>query len=129
MKTLLTVLTATAALAAVSLPALAQPLSIIVRGGTPEVIPEAIFRGNDYNYGHPFDPGNPNFDPAAAAINAELAIHPRYRDFPINVTLASTLAFSTGSWTVHQERCQATHATYDPVSNTYLVDGLPVQCR
>ena len=127
MKTLLTVLTATVALAAVS-PAFAQPLEIIVRGGTPSPLPTFLPDGDEYVYGWPENPNNPNFDPAAMAINAWMVTHPRLRTLPVNISLASRLAYSTGSWADHQIRCQARYATYDPISDTHIDNGLPERC-
>lgn len=111
----------------IAAPVAAQPLEIIVRGGTPTYLPAPLPDGDDYNYGR-VSPNSPNFDPAAAAINAELAIHPRSRLRPNNLWLVTRLAVSSGSWMEHMEACQASYATYDPVSDTYLARGLPVRC-
>lgn len=77
MKYLLPTLSIGLAIALAS-PAAAQPLDIIVRGGTPEVLPGVVFDGNDYVYGPSFFE-NPNFDPGAAAINALNITNPRFR--------------------------------------------------
>lgn len=126
MKRLLPIVAATLTLL-IAAPVAAQPLDIIVRGGTPTYLPTLLPDGDDYNYGRA-NPNFPNFDPAAAAINAELAIHPRSRLRPNNLWLVSRLGVTSGSWTEHMETCQAAYSTYDPVSDTYLAGGLPRRC-
>lgn len=126
MKRLLPIVAATLTILLAG-PVAAQPLEIIVRGGTPTILPTVLPDGDDYNYGRA-NPNFPNFDPAAAAINAELAIHPRSRLRPNNLWLVTRLAVTSGSWTEHMETCQAAFATYDPVSDTYLAGGLPQRC-
>ena len=127
MKRLLPIVAATLTML-IAAPVAAQPLEIIVRGGTPTYLPTPLPDGDDYIYGNPGNPNFPNFDPAAAAINAELAIHPRSKLRPNNLWLVTRLAVTSGSWTEHMEVCQATYATYDPVSDTYLAGGLPRRC-
>lgn len=127
MKRLLPVVAATVTLLLAG-PAFAQPLEIIVRGGTPTILPTPLPDGDDYIYGNPGNPNFPNFDPAAAAINAELAIHPRSKLRPNNLWLVTSLAYRSGSWTQHMEACQATFSSYDPVSDTYIAGGLPRRC-
>jgi len=127
MKHLLLLVTTTLTILSAA-PVAAQPINIIVRGGTPTILPTPLPSGGDYVYGFPANPNYPNFDPAAAAINAELAIHPRSRLRPPNLWLATRLAVTSGSWAEHQEACQAGFATYDPVSDTYLAGGLPQRC-
>lgn len=114
---------------ALASPVAAQPLNIIVRGGTPAVLPSITFDGDDYVYGRQNFLDNPNFDPGAAAINALNVTNPRFRGTPVNVGLVLALAYHPGSWTRHQEACQAAFASYDMVSDTYLVRGLPRRCR
>lgn len=127
MKRLLPIVAASLTLL-IAAPVAAQPIEIIVRGGTPTYLPTPLPDGDDYVYGNPGNPNFPNFDPAAAAINAELAIHPRSRLRPNNLWLVTRLAVTSGSWTEHMEACQATYATYDPVSDTFLAGGLPQRC-
>ena len=127
MKRLLPVVAATVTLLLAG-PALAQPLEIIVRGGTPTYLPTPLPDGGDYVYGNPGNPNFSNFDPAAAAINAELAIHPRSRLRPNNLWLVSSLGNRSGSWTEHMEACQAAFSSYDPVSDTIIAGGLPRRC-
>jgi hypothetical protein len=127
MKRLLPIVAATLTLI-MAAPVAAQPLEIIVRGGTPTYLPTPLGDDDAYIYGTPRNENFPNFDPAAAAINAELAIHPRSKLRPNNLWLVTRLAVTSGSWTEHMEVCQATYATYDPVSDTYLAGGLPRRC-
>ena len=127
MKHLLPIVAASLTLL-IAAPVAAQPIEIIVRGGTPTYLPTPLPDGGDYVYGNPGNPNFPNFDPAAAAINAELAIHPRSRLRPNNLWLVTRLAVTSSSWTEHMEACQATYATYDPVSDTFLAGGLPQRC-
>jgi hypothetical protein len=116
--------------AAMALPALAQPLEIIVRGGNRVILPSPQLNGNDSLFGWPNDPRNgDNFDPAVAAMNATNAAFPRRsRNFPVNIWLASDLGSYRGSWTARIEACQARFASYDPVTDTILVGGLPQRC-
>lgn len=114
---------------ATALPATAQPLEIIVRGGNTVTLPSALDFGYDYNYGWPNNVNGGNFDPAAAAINALNVSFPRRgRNFPINIALAGDLASYRGSWTKRQEACQARFASYDMVTDTIIVNGLPQRC-
>lgn len=130
MKVLLTALVVAAAIG-VSAPALAQPLDIIVPGGTlfldraPGDFPDRrIVRT-------PVTPGG-NFDPAQASLNA-LAIsnfYPPPGYVSINFDRALTLNATGQSILEHQLRCQAAYATYDLASDTYLGDnGIPRPCR
>lgn len=127
MKRLLPVVAATLTIL-VAGPVLAQPLKITVRGGTPTYLPTPLPDGDDYIYGNPGNANFPNFDPAAAAINAELAIHPRSKLRPNNLWLATSLGYRSGSWTQHIEACQAAFSSYDPVSDTIISGGLPRRC-
>jgi len=127
MKRLLPVVAATLTIL-VAGPVLAQPLQITVRGGTPTYLPTPLPDGDDYIYGNPGNANFPNFDPAAAAINAELAIHPRSKLRPNNLWLATSLGYRSGSWTQHIEACQAAFSSYDPVSDTIISGGLPRRC-
>jgi hypothetical protein len=130
MKVLLTALTAIA-VGFFAAPAIAQPLEIIVPGGT--IIPNSV--APDFPDRRivrtPVTPGG-NFDPAQASLNA-LAISNFYppRNFvSINYDRALTLNATGTSILEHQLRCQATYATYDLASDTYLgEDGLPRPCR
>jgi hypothetical protein len=114
---------------AISVPAMAQPLDIIVRGGNPATLPSPIWQGNDYNYGWPNNAHGDNFDPAAAAINALNVSFPRRgSNFPVNISRAGDLANHRGSWTERQEVCQARYSSYDMISDTIIVNGLPRRC-
>ena len=114
-----------------AVPALAQPIEIIVRGGNRVILPSPPLGGSDYYlFGWPNDPRNgDNFDPAAAAMNATNAAFPRRgRNFPVNIWLASDLGSHRGSWTARIEACQARFASYDLVTDTIIVNGLPERC-
>lgn len=114
---------------ATAVPAIAQPLEIIVRGGNSPTLPPVTWQGNDYNYGWPNNTNGNNFDPAAAAINSLNVTYPRRgRDFPININMAGSLANHRGSWTAHQESCQARFSSYDMISDTIIVNGMPRRC-
>jgi len=124
-------------LAAVPLSAVAQPLEIYVPYTgpglyvpyDPATLPRFDFP-HDYVYGNPEYPSYPNFDPAAAAINAELAIHPRTRQLHLDYELADTLIRTGQTATQHYLRCQARYPTYDLASDTYLdSNGFPRRCR
>jgi hypothetical protein len=119
-----------ALLAAGSLtPSLAQPLRITVPGGIPVTLPSHPYAGEGYTFDWRDQADGDNFDPAAAAIDATNAAFPRRPiDFPVNIDLAGELAVYRGSWTRHIEACQARFPSYDLVSDTILVDGLPVPC-
>lgn len=130
MKVLLTALTA-AVIGALAVPAAAQPLDIVVPGGT--LVPGAI--SPDFHDRRivrtPVTP-NGNFDPGQASINA-LAIskfYPPNGFVSINYDRALTLNATGSSMLEHQLRCQAAYATYDLATDTYLGDdGLPRPCR
>lgn len=111
---------------ALATPVAAQPVEIIVRGGALEVLPDPLPSGDDYVYGRSiFD--NPNFDPGVAAINAMNVTMNRSRR-AIDVDLVLALARTPGSWTEHQEACQAAFASYDMATDTILAGGLPRRC-
>jgi hypothetical protein len=130
MKTLTPVI----ALALISLaaPAAAQPVEATVRGGRiiyspPSVVRPWPFYDNYYPYRNP--PGS-NFDPALASIAAnEFAFGRRARVVPVNIDRAITLARTGDSMVAHQLKCQAQYPTYDLISDTYLVRGIPWPCR
>ena len=114
---------------ATAVPVSAQPIEIIVRGGTPYTLPSPLWYGDDYNYSWPNNANGNNFDPAAAAINALNQSFPRRsRSFPVNISLAGDLASHRGSWTERQEACLARFASYDMISDTIIVNGLPRRC-
>jgi hypothetical protein len=121
---------ATAAALAFAAPASAQPLRITVTGPGPierplveppsgrSVRPSTLF---DY---HP-DFGE-NFDPGEAAMNSQFFSRPSPA---IHMVRAAVLERHGLSIAEHQLRCQAMHATYEPVSDTYLgPDGIPRYC-
>ena len=130
MKVLLTALTV-AAIGALATPALAQPLDIVVPGGS--LVPNSV--SPDFPDRRivrtPVTP-NGNFDPAQASINA-LAVskfYPPNGFVSINYDRALTLNATGSSILEHQLRCQATYATYDRATDTYLGEnGLPRPCR
>lgn len=130
MKVLLTALTA-AVIGALAMPAAAQPLDIVVPGGT--LVPGAI-SPDFYDRRIVRTPVTPNgnFDPGRASINA-LAIskfYPPNGFVSINYDRALTLNATGSSMLEHQLRCQAAYATYDLATDTYLGDdGLPRPCR
>lgn len=128
MKYLLPLATVGLALA-LAAPVAAQPLDITVRGGVPAEIPYIIPGWDDYVYGPTFFQ-NDYFQPDSAAINALNAMHIQDERGvrAINISIARTLGASRGSWTRHQEACQAAFASYDMISDTYLVGGLPRRC-
>ncbi len=132
MRNLLPSLLVAAALA-VPVPAVAQPLEVYVpytappRGYDPSVFLPRFQYPHYQIYGNPYDLGN--FDPAAAAINAELAIHPRTRQIQLDPELFSTLARTGENATEHFLRCQARYPSYDLASDTWLDNGLPRRCR
>jgi hypothetical protein len=88
---------------------------------------------NDYNYGWPNNPNNPNFDPAAAAINALNTSFPRSRrsSSPIDFSLID--AMERGDRTAlggHTARCAARYVTYSRTTDRYIGnDGLLKRCK
>lgn len=110
-------------IAATALPAQAQQVYVF---GSP-------YWNNDYNYGWPNNPNNPNFDPAAAAINALNTSFPRSRrtSSPIDFSLID--AMERGDRTAgngHAARCQARYVTYSPATDRYIGnDGMPRRCK
>lgn len=109
------------AIAALSLgtPAQAQPFYVF---GSP-------YWNNDYNYGWPNNPNNPNFDPAAAAINALNTSFPRSRrsSSPIDFSLIDANRTALGG---HVARCEARYVTYSRTTDRYIGnDGLPRRCN
>jgi hypothetical protein len=131
MKVLLTALFTAAAIGATAMPAVAQPLDIIVPGGL--TLPQGL--NSDFPDRRivrtPVTPGG-NFDPGQASINA-LAISKFYppRNFnSFNWDRALTLNATGGSLLEHQLLCQATYVTYELASDTYIGgDGIPRPCR
>ena len=130
MKLLLPAVALIAALGAVA-PAAAQPLDIIVGGGT--IVPDSTPRDfpDRRVVRTPVTPGG-NFDPAQASLNA-LAIsnfYPAPGYVSINYDRAYTLNATGDSILEHQLKCQAAYATYDPATDTYVgAYGIPQPCR
>lgn len=130
MRNLLSTLILAAAIAG-PLPALAQSLNVTVPySGPPPADPRALeprFQFPHYNlYGTPY---NFDFDPTAAAINAELAIHPRTRQIRLDYNLANTLARTGDTAMQHYLKCQAAYSSYDLTTDTWLDNGFPRRCR
>ena len=113
------------AIAALSLGTPAQAQQFYVFGSP--------YWNNDYNYGWPNNPNNPNFDPAAAAINALNTSFPRSRrsSSPIDFSLID--AMERGDRTAlggHAARCEARYVTYSRTTDRYIGnDGLPKRCK
>jgi hypothetical protein len=131
MRYLLSAVIAAASVAVLPLPAGAQPVTVTVPySGPPPVDPRVFqpqFQFPHYNlYGTPY---NFDFDPAAAAINAELAIHPRTRQLRLDYGLAVTLARTGETAMQHYLKCQAAYASYDLTTDTWLDNGFPRRCR
>ena len=130
--TLKSVLPVLATAIVVSSAALAQPVEIIVPyygPGDASASAPRFFYDDDYVYG---DPWNPNFDPAAAAINALniSRLHPPRGGSAFNIDRAITLNATGDSILEHQLRCQAAYPSYDLASDTYLgANGIPRPCR
>lgn len=107
-----------------SIPALVAALS------TPAT---AQYWNNDYNYGWPANPNNPNFDPAAAAINALNTSLPRTRNYssPIDFSLIDAMERGdTRAYSTHRTRCAARFVTYSAKTDTYIGnDGMPKRCK
>ena len=128
MKPLLPVLVAIVTSSA----AMAQPIDITVPfdgPGDASASAPRFFYDDDYVYG---DPWNPNFDPAAAAINALNVsnFYPRRGHSVFNIDRAVTLNATGESIATHQLKCQAAYPSYDLASGTYLgPDGIPRPCR
>jgi hypothetical protein len=125
--------TAAAALAIVSglagaVPAMAQPIEITVPGGTVQPAPLApsnrtVRPSRLFDYHLDFDN---RFDPGEAALDSQFYTRRRPS---MNLVRAAVLDRHGISLAEHQLRCQSLHATYEPVSNTYLgPDGLPRHC-
>lgn len=104
-------------------------LSIIIAASLPLQANLTSALGDDYVYGWPRNENSPNFDPAAAAINALNATNPRIRgsrDFG----LVDTRGRNGGLSVNHQLRCQAKYASYNMISDTYVGNsGMPRRCK
>lgn len=130
MKVLLTALTVVA-MGILATPAVAQPLEILVPGGI--VMPNSVSPNfpDRRIVRTPVTPGG-SFDPAQASLNA-LAVsnfYPAPGFVSINYDRALTLNAMGTSILEHQLRCQATYASYDLASDTYIGEnGLPRPCR
>ncbi|OEO32664.1 hypothetical protein VW23_010435 [Devosia insulae DS-56] len=98
--------------------------------GTPAT---AQYWNNDYNYGWPANPNNPNFDPAAAAINALNTSFPRRRGYSTPIDFSLIDAMERGdvrAYSTHRTRCAARFVTYSASTDTYVGnDGRPKRCR
>lgn len=132
-----------AATLATSAPAIAQPLRIVVPGGT--VLPDPDLQRH-YLFGFDNDPtarailwndyltperfGGP-FDGARAALDAEAIAHPRIRvRQQWNEEVAASLIRTGNSFAEHWLRCQQNFPGYDLVTNTYWgPGGIPRPCR
>lgn len=88
---------------------------------------------NDYDYGWPNNPNNPNFDPAAAAINALNTSFPRSRRSSTPIDFSLIDAMERGDRTAsggHAARCAARYVTYSRMTDRYIGnDGLPKRCK
>jgi hypothetical protein len=130
MKSLLSVAVLVAALG-VAGPAVAQPLEIVVPGGSyfPSDDDGPSFNNNPDIYRAPIDPAG-RFDPGQAAINALHHSHFWLRGSSFNLDRAVTLNATGDSILEHQLKCQAAYASYDMASDTYLgSNGIPRPCR
>ncbi len=123
---------AVAFLALAAAPVAAQPLDITVPGGARDFLPPPPpFSFYDYNTPLVTLPGE-RFDPAQAAIQADLAVHPKAG--PVQVlypaATAETLIRTGESFGTHWTRCQARYASYNLVTDTYDGrDGTPLPCK
>lgn len=130
MKFLLPALALVTALGLVA-PVVAQPLDIIVRGGTivPDVGPRDFPDRRIVRT--PITPGG-SFDPAQASLNG-LAVsnfYPAPGFVSINYDRAYTLNATGDSILEHQLKCQAAYSSYDLATDTYLDPyGIPRPCR
>lgn len=131
MKALLSLAVLVATVAVVG-PAVAQPLQIVVPGGSYFSYPDddvPNFNSSPDVFRAPVDPSG-RFDPAQAAINA--LHHSRFwlRGSMFNVDRAVTLNATGDSILEHQLKCQAVYASYDLASDTYIgSNGIPRPCR
>ncbi|HVY52247.1 MAG TPA: hypothetical protein VHA07_11905 [Devosia sp.] len=132
MPRLLVALLGTAMLAALALPAQAQPLVITVPGGTPIYPGLVLPPGGSY----PLVTAPPQiggrFDPAQAALNA-MATVPWARHAGVSQALSpalvDTLLRTGDSFAEHWTKCQARFGTFSLADDTYLgADGIPRNC-
>lgn len=88
---------------------------------------------SDYNYGWPANVNNPNFDPAAAAINALNNSFPRSSGYsePIDFSLIDEMERGNYSaFNTHEAKCQARYVSYQAATDTFIgYDGMPRRCR
>jgi hypothetical protein len=117
-------------------PAMAQPVQATVRGGQPvvtgrdlgptpgfEVRPGSVF--SPYITG----PLAPDFDPSYYAQAEGLRMLARNPSAGVDLVLGAILDQTGETAAQHMLRCQARHASYEPVSNTYLAgNGVPRVC-
>ena len=93
----------------------------------------APYWNNDYNYGWPNNPNNPNFDPAAAAINSLNTSFPRNNRYSSPVDFSLIDAMERGDRTAmgsHATRCEARYVTYSRTTDRYIGnDGRPKRCK
>lgn len=93
----------------------------------------AQYWNNDYNYGWPANPNNPNFDPAAAAINALNTSFPRSRHYSSPIDFSLIDAMERGdirAYSTHRTRCAARFVTYSASTDMFISNsGKPKRCR
>jgi len=116
------------------MPKSAWPLVPILLIGLSLATPSAAqYWNNDYNYGWPANPNNPNFDPAAAAINALNTSFPRSRAYstPIDFSLIDAMERGdTRAHSSHRSRCAARYVTYSAATDMFISNsGKPKRCR
>ncbi|HEY1092020.1 MAG TPA: hypothetical protein VGE47_13080 [Burkholderiaceae bacterium] len=112
----------------------AWPLIPIVVAGLSLATPAAAqYWNNDYNYGWPANPNNPNFDPAAAAINALNTSFPRSRAYSTPVDFSLIDAMERGdvrAYSTHRTRCAARYVTYSASTDMFISNsGKPKRCK
>jgi hypothetical protein len=130
MKSLLSIAVFAAALALVG-PAMAQPLTIVVPGGSYFAVPDDTpsFNNSPNIYRAPLDPAG-RFDPGQAAINAIHHSNFWLRGSSFNYNRMVTLNATGDSLLEHQMKCQAAYPSYDLASDTYIGShGIPRPCR
>lgn len=108
-------------------------LGILVAGLSLTPPAAAQYWNNDYVYGWPANPNNPNFDPAAAAINALNTSFPRWRGYSAPIDFSLIDAMERGdvrAYSTHRTRCAARFVTYSASTDTYVGnDGRLKRCR
>lgn len=93
----------------------------------------APYWNDDYNYGWPNNPNNPNFDPAAAAINAYNTSFPRRRVWSTPIDFSLIDQIERGDYSAfggHRARCSARYVSYNSTTDTFIGnDGFPRRCK